>query len=251
MKPGGREDFGTPTGPAPTHPAPLLSADLLSAAALCATVLSAAALLAVPATAAAQEGPTGETRAGSADEPAMAEAPLQFRVGPTVGSLSWEAPAGDGPGGEAGGERIDDGVLWGLDVASVVGRYAGFRLGGAVGPVTVSRGEDEMDATQYLADVSLEGRLALAPLVERGVVPYATVGVGTAVHDPAPDSLVTRSQSTFAWGAGVDVLLLDRIGARAEWRRVQAELQALFDPVDRSGTTRFAGRWFLGAYWLF
>lgn len=211
-----------------------------------------AALLPGSAPAAAQEAAADTAAATEAEAPAEApdeallvEAPFQFRVGPTAGALGWREPSGPGE------QRIDDAPLWGLDVASVVGRWAGFRLGGAVGPTSISLGEAEMDAVQYLADVAVEGRLAVDPLAGRGVVPYVTAGVGTVVHDPSPDSLVSRSQSTFSWGAGVEARILDRIGARVEWRRVQAELQSAFDPVARSGSTRFADRWFLGAFWVF
>lgn len=209
-----------------------------------------AAVLPGPAPATAQEAAaaartSADSAAEARAEDPLVEAPFQFRIGPTVGVLSWREPS------PPGGQRIDDAPLWGLDVASVVGRWAAFRLGGAVGPTSISLGDAEMDAVQYLADVAVEGRLAVDPLVERGVVPYLAVGVGTVVHDPAPDSLVSRSQSTFSWGAGVEARILDRIGARAEWRRVQGELQSAFDPVDRAGSTRFADRWFLGAFWVF
>lgn len=194
---------------------------------------------------AAQE--SGDPHDDAGDDP-LVEAPFQFRVGPTVGDLSWDAAAG------TGAQRMDDAVMWGLDVASVVGRYAGFRLGGAVGSNSISevgREDSGIDAVQYLVDVVAEGRLAVGPLHEAGVIPIVSVGGGAVIHDPAPDSLVTRSQSAFIWGIGVDARILDRVGARAEWRRVQAEIQSILDPLDRSGTTRFADRWFLGAYWAF
>ena len=233
-------------------PAPKAAAIRLAAVAVILMAPVALALLA-PGPVAAQEtsreaGDPAEAIAGqdaAEEEAPLLDAPFQFRVGPTVGSVAWAESSAQGA------QRIDDALMWGLDVASVVGRYAGFRLGGSVGSLEMGAGDTEIDAIQYLVDVAVEGRLAVGPLHEAGVVPYVTVGGGAAIHDPAPDSLITRSQSTFTWGAGMEARILGRLGARAEWRRVQSEIQPILEPTDRSGTTRFAHRLFLGGYWVF
>lgn len=233
--------------PAPRFPTPAPGGLTPGWIAAAVSVAAVAAALMAPAAVAAQEatGDPGDAPDAVEEEAPLVDAPFQFRVGPTVGSVAWEESAAEGA------QRLDDAVMWGLDVASVVGRYAGFRLGGAVGPLEMGSGGTEIDAVQYLVDVAVEGRLAVGPLHDAGVVPYVTVGGGAAIHDPEPDSLITRSQSTFTWGAGVEARILERLGARAEWRRVQSEIQPILEPTERSGRTRFAHRLFVGAYWVF
>lgn len=175
-----------------------------------------------------------------ADEP-LVEAPFQFRVGPSAGAMMWEEDT----------RRIDDAGLFGVDLESVVARFFGFRVAGSIGTTAMERGGERTDVIQYVAEVLLEGRIAVGPLREKGVVPFVAAGGGSVIHDPSESGLVTRSQSAFVWGAGVDVGIADRLGLRAEWRRVTADLQDPFDPPDLEGSTRKADRLVGSLYWVF
>lgn len=199
-----------------------------------------AVLLLTLAPAAAGQQPVPADEPVAADEP-LVRAPFQFRVGPSAGVLMWNG----------GTQGIDDAGLFGVDLASVVARYLGFRVSGGIGTTAMERGEQRTDAIQYVAEVLVEGRIAVGPLWERGVVPFVAAGGGSVIHDPSESDLVSRSQSAFVWGAGVDVGIADRFGVRAEWRRMTADLQNIFDPPDLEGSTRKADRLIGSLYWAF
>lgn len=186
---------------------------------------------------------------GVPEPPEPAEAPLQFEVGPTASISTWETHV-DRP-------TIDDAAAFGLSVESMVMDYLGIRLDLATGshrfaPPVGAGGQSAVDARQYTVDLLAVGRLGLPRLREIGVVPFATVGLGSVVHDPKPDSLATRSQGAWEYGAGVDLPVLEHFGARLEWRRANVNLENLFgDGADRTGMTVTNDRFALGAYLRF
>lgn len=187
----------------------------------------------------------GEAEGGEAildrEAPEMAEPPLQFKVAVAAGLLRWKETA----------ERpdLDDGALLGLDVESEVGRFAAFRLSGAYGRTSAAAGGMATDVNQYVADLAGVLRLGAEPLVEAGVVPFGVLAVATVVHDPVDEELITKSQSAWGFGAGVDLDLSSRLGARAEWRRYRVNTEDLFDPASRTGRERTADRLFASLYW--
>lgn len=182
-------------------------------------------------------------RAQEAEAPAIAESPRPFRLGPTVGVLAWE----EGPA-----STLDDVALLGLGVERTVASFLAVRLDGGVGGGSVADDQGRTaDVTTYLAEVALAVRAPVGALAETGVVPYAAGGLGTVVHDPAPDDLSTTSQNALSYGLGVDVRPLERFGARLEWRRYSVDLENLFDRVDRTGTSRDADRFTASLYWAF
>lgn len=197
-----------------------------------------------------QEAIPAETAAvAGVEAPPEAEAPLQFEVGPTVSSATWEAASGR--------PDIGNATMLGLSVESVLANYFGIRFDAAYGTPsftgsTPAGGSESVDVHQYFVDVSLVARLGLPKLREIGVVPFATIGLGSVVHDPKPDSLTTRSQSAWEYGAGVDLPLTTHLGARLEWRRADVSLEDLFDDgTDRTGRTVSNDRFTLGAYLRF
>lgn len=194
-------------------------------------------VLLAPAGLGAQEEPSERTEA-----PAMAEAPEAFRLGPTVDVLTWT----EGPG-----PTPEDATLWGLAVERLLDQVLAVRLGLAHGSGSVAGGGQEVDVGTYVADLSLLVRGRLPRAAEAGVVPFGAVGVGTVVHDPADDDLSTASQNALSYGLGVDVRALNRFGARVEWRRYAVNLENIFDPVDRSGSSRDADRFQAVLYWAF
>ena len=214
-------------------PGPVVGAGggLLPAAAL----VLAGALLA-PGPAAAQEGPLA---------PPTAEAPADFRLGPAVSVIAWEETDG--------GNRLDDVTLWGLGVERLVASFLAVRLDGGYGTasVTSADGGRTVDVNSYLADLALSLRAPALPLSDVSVVPYGVAGLGTVVHDPSPDDLTTASQNALSYGLGVDVRPLASFGARLEWRRYTVDLEDLFDPVERTGSSRGADRFSATVYWAF
>lgn len=192
----------------------------------------------------------GQASAGEVEPPPAAEAPLQFEVGPMASVSTWESPAGR--------PAINDATVFGLSAESIVADYFGIRLDLAYGThrfLPSAEGgatgfEPSIEAGQYSVDVVLVGRLGLPRLREIGVVPFATIGLGSVVHDPKPEDLATRSQSAWEYGAGVDLPLLTHFGARLEWRRADVSLEDLFDDdgSDRTGLTVSNDRFTLGAY---
>lgn len=174
-------------------------------------------------------------------EPAMARAPRQFRIALTAGALVWAEEAGRG--------SIDGGALIGLDVGRGVGPFVAFRAGGGYGRMSVANDTAEVEANQFVVDVVTSLRFAFGPLRGAGVVPFAAVGLAAVVHDPVSDALITKSQSSVAFGAGVDADLSKQFGLRAEWRRYVVDSENLFDPADRSGRGRVADRFYGAAYW--
>lgn len=201
-------------------------------AALAAVALSlAAALAAPPATARAQ-----------GEEGYLVDAPRPYRIGVTGSALLWEEAATRSP---------SDGSLWGLDVERTLFRYASVRLGAAYGTTTLENAGRSADADTYVLEVLVGPRLALPSLQEAGVVPFGTVGLGSVVHDPSPGGLVARSQNAFSWGGGVEWRFLPRLGLRAEWRSYTADLENVFDPVDRTGESRDADRFQATLHWSF
>lgn len=189
------------------------------------------------------EAPAGEAEvtAPSQEAPEMAEAPLQFKVSLTGGVFRWEE--------EPERPDLDTGVLLGLDIESEVGRFLAFRLSGAYGRASAATAGAAADVNQYVADLAGVFRLGVDPLVEAGIVPFGILAVGTVVHDPEDDELITKSQSAWGFGGGLDVGLSERFGARAEWRRYLVNTEDLFDPMGRTGDERTADRFFGSLYW--
>lgn len=185
---------------------------------------------------------------GVPEPPEPAEAPLQFEVGPTASISMWQA--------KVGRPAIDDATAVGLSVESVVTDYFGIRLDLATGSHRFTPPADSavdaqssVEARQYTVDLVAVGRLGLPSLRAIGVVPFATVGLGSVVHDPKPDSLGTRSQGAWEYGAGVDLPVMEHFGARIEWRRANVSLENLFDDgTDRTGVTVMNDRLAVGAY---
>lgn len=193
----------------------------------------ALALLAIGQPAAGQQEPEPPD-AVDRDEPVLVEAPRSFRIGVTGSALAWE---------EATTLSPEDGSLWGLDVERILFPFVAARLSAAYGTSSIDGGSDgAVDLTAYLLEVLLQPRLAISPLEDAGVVPFGTIGIGTVVHDPDRDGLVTRSQNALSVGAGVEYLFHPRVGARAEWRHYAVQLENVFADVDRSGTDRSADR---------
>ncbi len=206
-----------------------------AAAAVLAAALAATAAAAGPA--AGQQGPADDVRA-----PETALAPQPFRLGPTVGSLSWE---------ETGGTTVDDVTVWGVAVERLLTSFLAVRLDGGYGTGAVAGGGRRVDVHTYVAELALALRgPALRPGSVR-VTPYAAAGMGTVVHDPEDGELTTASQNTLSYGLGVDVRPVDRFGARLEWRRHRVDLENLLDPTDRTGVRRDVDRLEASLYWAF
>lgn len=177
-----------------------------------------------------------------AEAPAMAEAPHLFHLGPSASVLTWE---------ETGGPAYDDATLWGLGVERLIASFLAVRLDGGYGRGEVTGGGRTLELNTYLAEIALAVRPPVPALARVGVAPYAVVGLGTVVHDPADEDLATASQNALSWGLGVDLKPLDRFGVRLEWRRHDVDLENLLDATDRTGTSRDADRFQLSLYWAF
>jgi hypothetical protein len=174
--------------------------------------------------------------------PETPPAPHQFRIGPSAGALLWNGSAVRTP---------DDVATWGLQVERVLFRYLSVRFDASYLAERLREGGDSANIHGYLLELSAVPRLALGPLVRAGVVPFAEVGIGSLVFDPGPAGLPTRSQNSFALGAGVEVRLARRVGGRVQWRHYTVKLQSLFDAADLTSVSRRANRITAGLYWTF
>lgn len=101
------------------------------------------------------------------------------------------------------------------------------RVRGLIGTVgtDVQTGADRADSRLFLIELGL----AVAPQfrVAPGIAirPAATLGVGVLILDPDPEPLTTRSQNTWSWGGGVDLLVGDRWLVTTEFRRLMTHLE--------------------------
>jgi len=202
-----------------------------------------ALLLALPGHLAAQGG---EPQEGEEEplpsEREMADAPRQFRISFLGSGLLWEE-------GDETRPTPDDGSVWGVDVERILVPWLSTRLSGTVGTSSVPDQEGELDLIQYLTMLHLVGRVPVAPLRKRGIVPFGTVGVGALIQDPDREGLATKSQNAFSFGAGLEVQPFERIGFRAEWRHLTVDLETLTETIDRTGENRDADR-ILGTVFL-
>lgn len=174
--------------------------------------------------------------------PERPPAPRQFRLAATGSALLWPGTASRTPKNAA---------ALGLDVERLLLPYLSVRLGVAYTPERVVQGMDSTDVHGYIVEVVAEPRLALAPLVAAGVVPFGEVGLGSMVFDPSKTGLPTRSQNAFVLGGGVDVRLATRVGGRVEWRHYSVQIQSLFDATDYASVSRGADRIMASLYWTF
>lgn len=177
----------------------------------------------------------------------MPEAPRQFRLSVSASGFLWE------DGGEV---RPGDLTLWGLDLERIVARHLSVRAAVGYGRGSAAGPSRSTDVATYLVEVAAEGRLAVDPFREGAITPFALLGVGSVVHDPAAGDLTTRSQNALSFGAGVEAGLAAlgapaSVGLRLEWRRYRVSLENLFDPTDRSGSDRRADRIVGTAFWEF
>lgn len=222
------------------------------AAVIAGTLAGLLAPLLLPAAAPAQEGIEGP------EERTMADAPKQFRLSAAGGWVEWTAS------GRAEQQDVEGAAAWGLDLETRVHPLLSFRFGGAYGRTTIS-GLDtggrprSVETTQYLLELVAEPRLSVGPLRDAGVVPFGLAGFGSVVHDPRNEPgefdppLTTRSQGSLIYGAGLDLSpgFLGRLGARAEWRRAEVQMQDLFAVTSREGTSRTSDRFMGTVYWSF
>lgn len=185
--------------------------------------------------------PTAAVGQEELDVPAMAESPRQFHLGLTAGGMTWADDA----------LAIDGTALFGLDVERLLARWASVRLAGAYGSTTVSGPERAVPVNAAVFEVGFTFRAALASLRRAHVVPFAAFSLGSVVFDPEAADLATRSQNALSYGAGVEFLPLPRIGFRAEWRRYEVEIENLFEPIDRTGTSRHGDRIQASIFWTF
>lgn len=176
------------------------------------------------------------------DVPAMAESPRQFHLSATMGALSWS----DGPG-----PAVDGSALFGLDVERLLTPYASVRLAGAHGSTSATGPDGTAGVNVVLFELGVTGRVAVSSLRRAGVVPFVSAGIGSIVFDPEAEDLTTRSQNALSYGAGVEARPMRRIGFRAEWKHYDARLENLFDPTDRTGSTRDADRFQASVFWTF
>lgn len=174
-------------------------------------------------------------------EPAMAEAPLHFRLSGTGGVFLW--------GEEENVARIDDLALFGLDLESRVVPALAFRLGASYGRTSAADDTSSVDVNQWMIDLMAVGRLAVRPLVRTGVVPFGLVGLGSVILDPSDADLRTRSQGAFSIGGGIDLEPHGRWGARVEFRHLSISQEDVLDPVDREGETVSANLILASIYW--
>jgi len=173
----------------------------------------------------------------------MPELPQRFSV--ALGGTRWvwdDAPPGT--------SSVGDATSVGLELESLVTSWLAFRLGGGFGRPTLRDGADGVGANQYHVE-ALGSLRAPWPLAEWRVTPFIDGGWGSLVHDPRRNGLVTKNQSMWLYGAGIEWDALDRLGIRVGWRRAEAELSTVFDPLERDSVTVDAGRWLWSLYWRF
>lgn len=192
-------------------------------------------------TAAAQEGETGT----EVEEPSMPGAPVQFRVGASISSFDWS-------GISEGGTEVEDVLMFGAELESVLFRYASIRLGTSFGQPWVRSTERSVDVNQFLVDLTLVGRLAAGPWTRIGLVPYALASFGSVVHAPRDDpDLIAKNQNTYSFGGGLEWIGFRRFGVRVEWREGEVDHDNIFDPQDRESVDRDLRRITGQIFWVF
>lgn len=177
------------------------------------------------------------------EDPPMPELPQRFSI--AVGGTSWvwnDAPAGTA--------SVGDATSVGLELESLVRSWLAFRLGGGFGRPNLRIDSDDVGANQYHVEVMGVFRVPW-PLAEWNVTPFIDGGWGSLVHDPRRDGLATKNQSMWLYGAGMEWDALHRLGVRVAWRRTEAELSSIFDPLEQDSVTVDANRWLWSLYWRF
>jgi len=174
--------------------------------------------------------------------PETPPAPYQFRLGLSASRIAWGGSTTRSP---------ENAWTWGLDVERILLPYVSLRFGASYLPERVVQGADATDVHGYLVEVAAEPRLALPSLRRVGVIPFATIGIGSMIFDPATDALPTRSQNTFLVGGGIEVRLGPRWGGRLEWRHEHVDLQSLFDATALGSVSDHADRVGATLYWTF
>ncbi|MDT8369290.1 MAG: outer membrane beta-barrel protein [Longimicrobiales bacterium] len=177
------------------------------------------------------------------DDPPMPELPQRFSV--ALGGANWiwdTSPAGT--------PSVGDATSINVELESLVTPWLGFRLGGGFGRPDLRTETDEVEVNQYHVEVLAVLR-APGLLDAWEITPFIDAGYGTLVHDPRRAGLVTKNQSMWLYGAGVEWDALDRVGFRASWRRTAAELNNVFDPSERDTETVDADRLIWSVFWRF
>lgn len=178
------------------------------------------------------------------DEPAMPEAPHQYKLGAWAGGQVW------GSSGMFPAE-IDDHPVIGLDVERLLVRFASLRFGVGYASTSATDGDTSIDLATYVFDFDLRGRLAFEPLRSAGITPIVLVSAGAVVHDPDGSDRRTRSQTALGAGGAVELNLTARVGAQADWRHLWVNLEDAFDPTSRESEQVDADRFTVGLYWRF
>lgn len=177
-------------------------------------------------------------------DPPMPGAPKRLRVDLAVGGFDWD---------ENGAlPQVEGVVIWGAELETLVHPLLSFRLGVGYGRPEIRSGQDRLSADQYIVELLANLRAPFGAPGRAGVVPFLTGGYGSVVHVPRDrGDLITKNQSAYVFGAGVEYDALADVGFRAEWRRTRVEFIDVFDPEDRDAVMRDVDRWVLGAYWKF
>lgn len=178
------------------------------------------------------------------DEPAMPEAPRQYKLGAWAGGQVWGS-SGTFP------STIEDHAVFGLEVERLLIRFASLRFGAGYASTSATDGETSIDLATYVFDFDLRGRLAFEPLRSAGITPIVLVSAGAVVHDPDGSDRRTRSQTALGAGGAVELDLAARIGAQAGWRHLWVNLENAFDPTSRESEQVEADRFTVGLYWRF
>ncbi|MGD2068484.1 MAG: outer membrane beta-barrel protein [Gemmatimonadota bacterium] len=177
-------------------------------------------------------------------DPPMPEAPKRLRVDLAVGGFDWDE--------DEALPEVEGVVIWGAELETLVHPLLSFRLGVGYGRPEIRSDQDRLSADQYMVELLANLRAPLGAMGEAGVVPFLTGGYGSVVHVPRDrDDLITKNQSAYVFGAGVEYDALADVGFRAEWRRTRVEFIDVFEPEDRDAVMRDVDRWVLGAYWKF
>lgn len=177
-------------------------------------------------------------------EPAMPDAPVQFRVGATISTFDWAGP------GERG-IRVEDRVMYGIELETLLFRYASVRIGTSYARPRLSGPDRAAEARQFLVEATAVGRAPVGPLERLGLVPFVTLGFGSVVHAPEPDDLIARNQNAYSFGGGVEWSGFHGFGARLEWKESDVDLGNLFDPQDRGARSRDLRRITGQLFWTF